>query len=170
MRRVKLDRIDLKILRHLQESGRMTNVDLAKKVGISAPPCLRRVKALETGGYINSYHADLAADRLGFGTTVIILVSLASHAEGDLAQFIKLTQSWPLVREVYMLAGDADFMLRVIAENMDAYQKFLTSQLTSAPNVSHVKSFMVMRRSKYEPGVPISDHLLDLPRNKVARR
>ncbi|MBI1273252.1 MAG: winged helix-turn-helix transcriptional regulator [Alphaproteobacteria bacterium] len=166
MKRVKLDRIDIKILRHLQENGRMTNVDLAKKAGISAPPCLRRVRALEEAGFIKSYHADLASDRLGYGTTIFVQVSLTSHAETDLGQFEKLVQSWPMVRECYMLAGEADYILKIVAENMETYQKFLTTHLTSAPNVNHVKSFMVIRRGKYDPGVPITESMLTSARGR----
>ena len=157
MKRVKLDRIDLKILRELQTDGRMTNVDLAKKVGISAPPCLRRVRALEEAHFIRGYHADVAADKMGFGLTVFIQVGLANHAESDLLHFAKLVDHWPQVRECYMLTGDSDFLLKVVAEDWEAFQKFLTSQLAAASNVHHVKSAPAMRRTKFEPGVPIDE-------------
>src|ERR1700743_1100350 len=103
MKHVKLDRIDLRILRELQKDGRMTNVELAQRVGISAPPCLRRVRALEESGYIRGYHADAAADKLGFGITVYTLVSLTNHSETDLMNFAKLVDSWPQVRESHMM-------------------------------------------------------------------
>ena len=157
MKHVKLDRIDLKILRELQKDGRMTNVDLAKHAGISAPPCLRRVRALEEAGFIRGYHADVAADKLGFGLKVFVQVGLSNHAESDLTHFSKLVDSWPQVRECYMLTGDADFLLKVVAEDWEAFQRFLTTQLTAAPNVHHVKSAPVMRRTKFESGVPIED-------------
>jgi DNA-binding Lrp family transcriptional regulator len=155
MRRVKLDRIDRRILRDLQADGRMTNVDLAKRAGISAPPCLRRVRALEESGYIRGYHADINPEALGFGVTVFAQVGLASQAEADLKAFEELVRSWPEVRECHMLAGETDFLLKVVATDWDAYQKFLTTQLTTAPNVSQVKSALAIRMSKYEPGVPI---------------
>jgi DNA-binding Lrp family transcriptional regulator len=155
MLRVKLDRIDRRILRDLQADGRMTNVDLAKRAGISAPPCLRRVRALEESGYIRGYHADINPEALGFGVTVFAQVGLASQAEADLKAFEELVRSWPEVRECHMLAGETDFLLKVIATDWDAYQKFLTTQLTTAPNVSQVKSALAIRMSKYEPGVPI---------------
>ena len=155
MRRVKLDRIDRRILRDLQADGRMTNVDLAKRAGISAPPCLRRVRALEESGYIRGYHADINPEALGFGVTVFAQVGLASKAEADLKAFEELVRSWPEVRECHMLAGETDFLLKVVATDWDAYQKFLTTQLTTAPNVSQVKSALAIRMSKYEPGVPI---------------
>jgi DNA-binding Lrp family transcriptional regulator len=157
MKHVKLDRIDLRILRELQKDGRMTNVELAKRVGISAPPCLRRVRALEEAGYIRGYHADVAADKLGFGITVFTLVSLANHGENDLQNFAKLCEQWPQVRECYMLTGDSDFLVKIVAEDWDAFQKFLTHQLTGAPNVAHVKSLPAMQRTKFDPGVPIDD-------------
>jgi DNA-binding Lrp family transcriptional regulator len=157
MKHVKLDRIDLRILRELQKDGRMTNVELAKRVGISAPPCLRRVRALEESGFIRSYHADVASDKLGYDVTVFTLVSLANHTEADLWNFAKLTESWPEVRECYMMTGDSDFLIKIVAENWEAFQNFLTHKLAGAPNVTHVKSAPVMHRTKYEPGVPIDD-------------
>lgn len=157
MKHVKLDRIDLKILRELQKNGRITNVELAQQVGISAPPCLRRVRALEESGYIRGYHADIASDKLGFGITVFTFVSLTNHTETDLWNFAKLTETWPLVRESYMMTGDSDFIIKIVAEDWEAFQKFLTHDLASAPNVSHVKSAPAMQRTKYEPGIPIDD-------------
>jgi DNA-binding Lrp family transcriptional regulator len=142
-------------LRDLQGDGRMTNVDLAKRAGISAPPCLRRVRALEESGYIRGYHADINPEALGFGVTVFAQVGLASQAEADLKAFEELVRAWPEVRECHMLAGETDFLLKVVAVDWDAYQKFLTTQLTTAPNVSQVKSALAIRSSKYEPGVPI---------------
>ncbi len=161
MRRVKLDRIDRRILRDLQDDGRMTNVELAKRAGISAPPCLRRVRALEESGFIRGYHADIAPDALGFGVTVFAHVGLSSQAEADLNRFEALVDSWPMVRECHMLAGETDFLLKVVAPDWDAYQKFLTTQLTAAPNVSHVKSSLAIRTSKHRPGVPIDIDVAD---------
>ena len=155
MRRIKLDRIDRRILRDLQAQGRMTNVDLAKRAGISAPPCLRRVRALEEAGYIRGYHADVNAQALGFSVTVFAQVGLSSQAEPDLRAFEALVQSWPQVREAHMLSGEADFLLKIVAEDWDTFQRFLTTKLTAAPNVSHVKTALALRKSKYEPGVPI---------------
>jgi DNA-binding Lrp family transcriptional regulator len=165
MRRVKLDRIDRRILRDLQADGRMTNVDLARRAGISAPPCLRRVRALEEAGYVRGYHADINPEALGFGVTVFAQVGLASQAEADLRRFEELVKGWPLVRECHMLAGEFDFLLKVVAEDWDSYHQFLTSKLTSAPNVSHVKSALAIRTAKNEPGVPIE---VDVPMSSEA--
>jgi DNA-binding Lrp family transcriptional regulator len=157
MRRVKLDRIDRRILRDLQANGRMTNVDLARRAGISAPPCLRRVRALEEAGFIRGYHANLNPEVLGYSVTVFAQVGLSSQAEPDLKRFEERVNTWPHVRECHMLAGETDFLLKIIAEDWDDYQRFLTTQLTAAPNVSHVKSALAIRCSKSLPGVPIDD-------------
>lgn len=155
MPKVKLDRIDRKILHDLQENGRMTNVELAERAGISAPPCLRRVRALEEAGVIKGYHADIDANSLGFGVTVFAQVGLSNQAETDLKKFEDLVRGWPLVRECYLVSGEADYILKIVAEDWDAYQKFLTSHLTTAPNVSHIKSALGIRVAKHKPGVPV---------------
>jgi len=155
MRRARLDKIDLKILADLQADGRMTNVDLAKRAGISAPPCLRRVRALEKAGYLKGYHAVVNAEALGFGVTVFAQVGLNSQAEADLKAFEARVLSWPQVRECHMLAGETDFLLKIVAHDWDSYHRFLTTNLTAVPNVSHVKSALAIRTAKNEPGVPI---------------
>ena len=133
----------------------MTNVELARRAGISAPPCLRRVRALEEAGFIKGYHAFIDPEAMGFGVTVFAHVGLESQAETDLKAFEDLVGTWPEVREAHMLAGETDFLLKIVAADWDSYHKFLTTRLTSAPNVSHVKSALAIRRSKFEPGVPI---------------
>jgi DNA-binding Lrp family transcriptional regulator len=157
MRRIRLDRIDRRILRHLLMDGRMTNVELARRAGISAPPCLRRVRALEEAGIIRGYHADLAPEALGYTVTIFAQVGLSSQADADLKDFEQLVATWPEVREAYMLAGETDFLLKIVAPDWDSYQRFLSAKLTSAPNVSHVKSALMLRLSKNDPGVPIPD-------------
>lgn len=155
MARVKLDAVDMKILTTLQDQGRITNVDLAESVGITAPPCLRRVRALEEAGFIRGYHADLDQELLGFGITVFALVSLKSQAESDLQAFERQVASWPLVRECYMLNGEIDFILKIVARDLAEFQRFLTSELTASTNVEHVKTSLTIRASKREPGVPL---------------
>jgi DNA-binding Lrp family transcriptional regulator len=146
MQRVKLDRIDRQILSDLQAEGRMTNVELAQRAGISAPPCLRRVRALEQAGYIKGYHAQLDQAQLGYAVTVFAHVGLNSQAEADLSAFEALVREWPEVRECHMLAGETDFLLRVVAKDWDAYQ----------PKVANVKSALAIRSAKNLPGVPIA--------------
>ncbi len=150
----KLDPIDRKILAELQEDGRMTNVELARRVGISAPPCLRRVRTLEEDGYVSGYHARVNARALGFEVQVFAMVGLASQAEADLVAFEDLCRSWPLVRECHMLNGEVDFILKCVAPDLSTFQSFLTGKLTSAPNVASVKTSLVIRGAKDEPGVP----------------
>jgi DNA-binding Lrp family transcriptional regulator len=161
VRRVKLDKIDRRILADLQADGRMTNVELASRVGISAPPCLRRVRSLENAGFIRGYHADINAEVMGFGVTVFAHVRLASQAETDLRAFEALIEGWPRVRECHMLAGETDFLLKIVARDWDDYQRFLTTQLTSAPNVANVKTSLSIRSAKYLPGVPIDPEASD---------
>ncbi len=155
MRRIKLDKIDRKILKDLQADGRITNVDLAKRAGISAPPCLRRVRSLEESGFIKGYFARVNAQALGYGITVFVQVRLVSQAETDLRNFEDICRGWPLVRECHMLSGETDFLLRIVAKDWDSYQRFLTESLTSAPNVTSVKAMPLVRTAKEEPGVPI---------------
>ncbi len=150
----KLDPIDRKILRELQDDGRMTNVELARRVGISAPPCLRRVRTLEESGLIKGYHADVNARELGFEVQVFAMVGLHSQAEVDLSAFEEKCRNWPLVRECHMLNGEIDFILKCVAPDLSTFQNFLTEGLTSAENVASVKTSLVIRGAKDEPGVP----------------
>src|SRR5262245_59485606 len=129
MRRAKLDRIDLRILADLQADGRLTNVDLAERAGISAPPCLRRVRALEQAGFIKGYHAEINAEAMGFGVTVFAHVGLVSQAEADLKAFEELVRSWPQVRECHMLAGETDISLKVVAHARGGYHRLPTPPL-----------------------------------------
>jgi DNA-binding Lrp family transcriptional regulator len=157
MRGDRLDRIDRNILKYLQDDGSITNVELAKRVGISAPPCLRRVRALENAGYVRGYHADLDGKLLGYEVTVFAQVGLSSQAETDLKAFEDLIATWPEVRECHMLVGEADFLLKIVAPSSEAYNRFLTTRLTAAKNVNHVKSAFAIRSAKLLPGVPIDE-------------
>jgi len=153
--KIKLDAVDRQILRGLQDDGRITNVELARRAGISAPPCLRRVRVLEEGGIIKGYHADIDPDALGYSVNVFAFVGLTSQAEADLQEFEEMVRGWPQVRECHMLMGETDFLLKIVAHDWDDFQKFLTSKLTPAPNVSHVKTALAIRSAKHLPGVPI---------------
>jgi DNA-binding Lrp family transcriptional regulator len=154
MASTRLDAIDRMILAELQADGRMTNVELAKRVGISAPPCLRRVRTLEENGYIKGYHAEVNAKELGFEVQVFVNVGLASQAESDLSAFEAKCKSWPLVRECHMLNGEVDFILKCVAPDLSSFQTFLTGELLTTPNVASVKTSLVIRGEKDEPGVP----------------
>lgn len=150
-----LDDIDRAILALLQEDGRMSNVELARRVGLTAPPCLRRVRALEDQGLISAYHAELNGPALGYTITVFAMVSLKSQAEHDLKSFEDHVATLPEVRECHMLNGEIDFILKVVARDLQSFQTFLTTHLTSAPNVESVKTSLTIRTSKNEPGVPV---------------
>jgi DNA-binding Lrp family transcriptional regulator len=150
----RLDDIDWKILAELQQDGRITNVELARRVGISAPPCLRRVRALEEAGYIRGYRALLDEKRLGFEVTMFALVHLSSQAESDLAAFEAFVRAQPQVRECWMLSGEVDFILKCVAPDLKTFQAFV-GELTAAPHVRNVKTSLVLRMSKDAPVVPI---------------
>ena len=160
----KLDAIDRRILAELQTDGRMTNVELARRVGISAPPCLRRVRTLEEQGYIGGYHADVDARALGFEVQVFAMVGLQSQAEADLSAFEQRCRDWPLVRECHMLNGEVDFILKCVAPDLSTFQSFLTGQLTAADGVASVKTSLVIRCAKDEAGVPF-----DVLEDRLAR-
>lgn len=151
-----LDSVDMQILSALQDDGRMTNVDLARLVGLTAPPCLRRVKALEDRGIIQAYHAALDPLALGYTITVFAMVSLRSQAEADLLAFEEHVAALPEVRECHMLNGEIDFILKVVAKDLQSFQQFLTSRLTPAPNVASVKTSLTIRTSKSQVGVPVA--------------
>ncbi|WP_419901872.1 Lrp/AsnC family transcriptional regulator [Kiloniella sp.] len=157
MRRVKLDRIDLRILQDLQEDGRVTNVELARRAGISAPPCLRRVRALEEAGFIKGYNAELEAVALGYEVTFYALVGLTGQSEQVLTEFENYMNEWPEVRECSMTRGSNDFVLKLVARNT-GHENELTEKLTAAPHVATVQTIQVIRTSKDIPGVPIDDN------------
>lgn len=152
-----LDIIDWRILKELQADGRITNVALAGRVGLSAPPCLRRVRALEEAGLVNGYTVLLDEAALGFSLTAFAMVGLHNQAEADLRTFENLILTWPIVREAYMLSGESDFLLRCVAVDLRSFQDFVLNELTSAPNVASVKTFLTIRRAKREPGIPIHE-------------
>lgn len=150
-----LDATDWRILKELMADGRMTNVALAARVGLSPPPCLRRVRALEEAGLLQAYTALVDEAALGFALTAFAMVGLHNQAESDLRQFENRVLGWPLVREAYMLSGESDYMLKCVAPDLPAFQEFILRELTAAPNVASVKTFLTIRRAKREPGVPI---------------
>ena len=153
---IELDATDWRILKELQADGRMTNIALANRIGLSAPPCLRRVRALEEAGLISGYTALIDEVALGYALTAFAMVRLHNQAESDLRAFENRVLAWPLVREAYMLSGESDFMLKCIARDLPGFQNFVLDELTSAPNVASVKTLLTIRKTKREPGVPIA--------------
>ncbi len=149
-----LDEIDRRILAELQQDGRMTNVELAKRAGISPPPCLRRVRRLEEAGYIQGYHAQLGAQKLGWQIAFFAIVGLESQKQGVLDGFEALVANWPEVRECHMIRGGGDFLLKLVARDA-AHENQLTARLTGIANVAKVQTLQTIRSSRTLPGVPI---------------
>jgi len=152
----RLDAVDRQILQELQDDGRITNVELARRVGISAPPCLRRMRALEQAGYIKGYRGLLDEKLLGFEVTVFAMVHLSSQAEADLKAFEDFVRAQPLVRECWMLSGEIDFILKCVAPDLKTFQAFV-AELTAAPHVRNVKTALTLRNSKDAPIVPMEE-------------
>ena len=151
----KLDSTDWRILKELMSDGSLTNVALAEKVGLSAPPCLRRVRALEQAGVITGYTTLVDERTLGFELTAFAMVGLHNQAEADLRAFENRILGWPLVREAYMLSGESDYILKCVARDLSTFQDFILKDLTAVPNVASVKTTLAIRRAKLAPGVPV---------------
>ena len=149
-----LDAIDRRILAELQSDGRMTNVELARRAEITAPPCLRRMRRLEEAGVIRGYYADTDPAKLGWPIEFFAVVGLESQKETVLAAFEHLVEEWPEVRECHMIRGGGDFLLRLVARDT-AHQNQLTQRLTGAPSVSRVQTLQTIRTSRDLAGVPL---------------
>jgi len=150
-----LDAIDWKILRELQGEGRITNVELSSRVGISAPPCLRRMHRLETAGIIKGYRALLNAPALGLEVVAFCLIGLQHQAEPELTAFSDRVRLWPLVRQAWMVSGESDFLLHCVAGDLGTFQAFVLDDLTSTPNVDTVRTALTIRQVKDEGLVAI---------------
>jgi DNA-binding Lrp family transcriptional regulator len=154
--RGRLDSIDWAILKELQADGSITNVELARRVGLSAPPCLRRVRALESAGIIKAYRAVLDPKALGFEIVCFAMVQLDIQGRKELQEFEQRIKEWSMVRECWTLSGDIDFILKCVASNLGAFQTFV-SDLTELPNVRNVRTALTLELIKDEPLVPIED-------------
>jgi DNA-binding Lrp family transcriptional regulator len=154
--RGRLDSIDWAILKELQTDGSITNVELARRVGLSAPPCLRRVRALENAGIIKAYRAMLDPKALGFEIVCFAMVQLAMQGKAELDAFEKRIKEWSMVRECWVLSGDVDFILKCVAPNLSAFQNFV-SELTALPNVRNVRTALTLDLVKDEALVPLED-------------
>ena len=150
-----LDGIDLKILRILQDEGRISNLDLSKKIGMSPPPTLRRVRDLEKNGFIDGFRANLDPSKLGYDLTAWIFISLKNQNEESLSSFEKLVWGWETIRECYMLNGEVDFILKSVSKNMAEFNDFLSQNITSNENVLSVKTAFAIKATKRLGNVPI---------------
>lgn len=155
---VELDKIDWLILDELQKDGRITNIELAQRVGISAPPCLRRVRRLETMGVIKSYHAVIDTVSVGWSLSVFVLVGLDSQKESVLTEFEAQMAAMPEVRECHMVRGGVDFLIRFIARDAEDENR-LTHELTSNPHVARVQTLQIIRTSLQREGVPLDSEV-----------
>ena len=156
-----IDTIDLEILQVLQSKGRATNVEIAKLVGLSAPPTLRRVRALEKKGIVCGYHAVLNGPMLGYTVTAFLQVGLEAQKNSDVEDFETCMGAFTAVRECYALSGQTDFLLKCVFRDLSEGQDFITNTLLHMDNVTAVKSSFTIRNTKFEGGVPLS--LLDVP-------
>ena len=151
---MQLDDIDLKILEHLQQNARISNVDLAGEVGLSPAPCLRRVRALEDGAVIRRYLAQIDQAALNIGVTVFVQVTLDLQVEGRLEIFENAIMKRPEVLECYLMTGDADYLLRVVVPDVPAYERFLFEHLTRIPGIASIKSSFALKQVKYSTALP----------------
>ena len=151
---VSLDTIDRQILRELQGDGRMTNVELARRVGISPPPCLRRVRRLEEAGVIRGYGCVVDAALAGWPVSFFALVGLESQKQAVLAEFERTLAAWPELRECHMIRGGGDFLLRLIARDT-AHENRLTEALTGLPAVARVQTLQTIHTASERTGLPL---------------
>lgn len=155
--KVRLDTVDWKILAALQANGRITNVELARRAGISAPPCLRRVRALEQNGIVKGYRTLIDEKELGYDLTAFAFVGLRNQTEVELVRFEERLRQWPIVREAFMVSGEVDFVLFCITDTLRSFQNFVIETLTATDNVDTVRTSLTIRQSKTEPRIPMDE-------------
>ena len=151
-----LDAIDRRILKTLQGNARMRNVDLAADVGLSASPCLRRVKQLEDAGVIRGYVTLVDQQAVGLPVSIFINVTLERQAETALEEFEATIRTWPEVMECYLMTGDADYLLRVVTADLAAYERFLMDKLTRVRGVASIKSSFSLKQVVYRTALPVA--------------
>jgi Lrp/AsnC family transcriptional regulator, leucine-responsive regulatory protein len=153
-----LDAIDCRIIAALQADGRLSNVELAERVGLSPSPCLRRVKRLEREGYIEAYRAMLGRSRVGLGLTVFVQVKIDVHANEKAVAFEDALLAMPEVVACHLVSGEADYLLEVVVADLERYQRFLIGKLLNLPNVKDVRSNIAIQSRKAAAPLPL-DHL-----------
>ena len=156
MPEIELDRTDYKILHYLQNSGRISNSDLADAVGLSPSPCLRRVKALENAGIVKQYVALVDAKAVGLPISIIVNVSLHSQERGSLMEFETKVAEYEEVLECYLMTGNFDYTLRVVAPDLDSYQRFLAEKLTCINGVANIQSSFTLKQVVYRTELPLT--------------
>ena len=155
MPQTSLDEIDRRILAVLQDNARVANVDLARRVGVSASPCWRRVRELEASGVISRYVTLVEPAALGLQVSVFVQVTLEKQIEAALEQFENAVLARPEVMECYLMTGDADYHLRVVVEDLPAYERFLMEHLTRVPGIANIRSSFALKQVKYTTALPL---------------
>lgn len=158
---LQLDNIDRRILGVLQNEGRLSNVELAERVGLTPAPCLRRVRALEETGVIQKYAALVEPNALALGVTVFAQVTLDKQVKQQLEVFERSVREWPEVMDCYLMTGDSDYLLRIVLPDVEAYERFLNEALTQVPGVASIKSSFALRQVKYSTALPLIPEDLD---------
>lgn len=154
MSEVKLDKVDLKIIKLLQENSKITNLELSKKIGLSPAPTLERVKKLELSDVIQSYHAKVNSEKIGLNVKTFVLVSLAWQKERALDNFIEKIQGIPEVTECYIITGDADFLLKVVCRDIPSYEQLLFKRLSQIEEIERLKTLMTLSKVKKSKILP----------------
>jgi Lrp/AsnC family leucine-responsive transcriptional regulator len=154
---MKLDDIDRRLLSTLQENGRLPVTDLAEKVGLTTSPCLRRLKILEQAGIIRGYAAHVDQQKVGLPVSVFVSVKLEMQREEALERFEATIRECPEVMECYLMTGSRDYLLRVVAQDLAAYERFLKQTLTRIDGVASIESSFALAQVKYSNALPISD-------------
>ncbi|MDR1391560.1 MAG: Lrp/AsnC family transcriptional regulator [Holosporales bacterium] len=153
----KLDSIDIILLSNLQKKGRITNVELAENVGISAPPCFRRLKLMESRGIITGYHAEIDPRALGYEFRAVCIVSLFSQFLDEVENFVRIIKNSKNVRSCFSTLGNEEFVLTIVAKDLKEYESMLKSRIQSNKAVSGVKTYMTVNKHKDEYGIPIEE-------------
>jgi|TARA_B110000238_G_scaffold175514_1_gene195904 Lrp/AsnC family leucine-responsive transcriptional regulator len=155
MPKFSLNKIDLKILSHLQNNARLTNVELSEHIHLSQSPCLRRVRNMESSGIIQGYVALVDQNAVGLPVSVFVNVRLEKQIERALEKFEEIVQDWSEVMECYLMTGDSDYLLRVVASDLAAYERFLMDKLTRVPGVASINSSFALKQVTYKTALPI---------------
>ena len=150
-----MDSIDLEILNRLQNDARITNTALADSVNLSPSPCLRRVRELEQSGVIRRYSTLLDSEKVGWGVSVFIEIRLEKQISEGLVQFEEIIESYPEVMECYLMTGTSDYLLRVVAKDLNSLQSFITNKLAAIPNVANMRSSIALKQVKYKTALPV---------------
>ncbi|MDR3690196.1 MAG: Lrp/AsnC family transcriptional regulator [Fimbriimonas sp.] len=150
-----LDEVDVQLLALLQEDGRITNADLSKKVGLSPPSVLQRVRILEKSGLIRGYHALLDAERLGLRITALAMISLSLHQEQPIERFRRSVNEIPEVLECYHVSGEFDFLLKIVVKDIRAYEQLIRERLSKIKGIQQIKTSFVLANTKYTTKIPL---------------